>query len=171
MTDLDDFSTSKARTRAPFCFLHPPLCLVTDPTTCFQLELRVPHHMLPTRAQSGPFPSHLFLSPVPWLPILLLTDIPGAVPREGGRSEGGTGHLGLWESSVPRTLGNLGHVSSPLWALCLPLKNEAQEGSQSWTALSPGWPEVTTRGTCLSLIIREEEPGSLLWFAFLKIRL
>ena len=41
MTDLDDFSTSKAKTRAPLCFLHPPLCLVADPTTCFQLELRV----------------------------------------------------------------------------------------------------------------------------------
>ena len=26
VTDLDDFSTSKARTRAPLCFLYPPLC-------------------------------------------------------------------------------------------------------------------------------------------------
>ena len=155
MTDLDDFSTSKARTRAPLCFLYPPLCLVADPTTCFQLELRV--------ASSQATSSCLF---VPRLPILLLMGIPGVVPREGGRSEGGPGHLGLWESSVPRTLGNLGQVSSPLWALCPSLKNETQEGSQSWTSLSPRRSEVTTRGTCLSLITGEEEPGSLLWFTF-----
>ena len=98
---------------------------------------------------------------VPRLPILLLVGIPGVVPREGRRSEGGPGHLGLWEPQSPEH-----------WAtLCPPLKNETQEGSQSWTSLSPRRSEVTTRGTCLSLITREEEPGSLLWFTFLKIRL
>ena len=69
---------------------------------------------------------------------------PGAVPGEGERSEGGPGRLGLCESSVTGALGSLGQVSSPLWALSPPLKNEAQEGSQSQTALSLGRPEVTT---------------------------